>query len=340
MKFQDLFQEIERGKILPLYYLYGPEKWLIDEAVGQIKKKILSPSTADFNYQAFDGTSDSAEAILESLQVFPVQSPRRLVLVRQADTLGKEQSDAFKEYLEDPNPSTCAIFLGEKADLRTQFFQRLERKGAVISFYPLPERELFRWVGRKVEELGGQISEEGLSALIDQVGPSLQDLYLEIQKLILPVGRRKIQREDVEALTDDTCFSSPFELPRAVVYGNLSVILRRVRKNLQQGDPPLLLFSLVIRQIRRIQKAKEMRAAGGSKKEIEGKLKILPRNAEDFWVQAERFPSSDFAGLWWSSLETDQGLKTSRLDKGLQLERFLFNLYFLLHGPNRHHGRG
>lgn len=340
MKFQDFFQEIERGKILPLYYLYGPEKWLIDEAVGQIKKKILSPSTADFNYRAFDGTSDSAEAILESLQVFPVQSPRRLVLVRQADTLGKEQSDVFKEYLEDPNPSTCAIFLGEKADLRTQFFQRLERKGAVISFYSLPERELFRWVGRKVEELGGQISEEGLSALIDQVGPSLQDLYLEIQKLILPVGRRKIQREDVEALTDDTRFSSPFELPRAVVYGNLSVILRRVRKNLQQGDPPLLLFSLVIRQIRRIQKAKEMRAAGGSKKEIEGKLKILPRNADDFWVQAERFPSADFASLWWSSLETDQGLKTSRLDKGLQLERFLFNLYFLLHGPNRHHGRG
>jgi hypothetical protein len=42
----------------------------------------------------------------------------------------------FLDYFQSPNPQTCAVFIGERADLRTKFFQALEKKGIVVPFYP------------------------------------------------------------------------------------------------------------------------------------------------------------------------------------------------------------
>lgn len=338
MKFPDLFQQIAKGKILPLYYFYGPEKWLITEAIQKIKEKILNPATSDFNFKIFDGETDSEDTLWEGLQVFPVQSSHRLVIIRNAEALWKDQTVLLGKYLEDPNPFTCAIFWGEKPDPRMPFIRILERKGAVFPFYPLSEKELSRWVVNQVEQMGGQITEEAVFMLLNLVGDSLQDLYSEIQKLSLSCRSKPIQIEDVQALAEDVRLSSPFELPRAVGHMDLPAILRGVKKNLQRGDSPLLLFSLILRQLRLIQKAKAMRATGLAKKEVEGKLKILPRFAGDFWKQVDEFPSSTAQAAFWAhALEADQGLKGGRLDKGLQLERFLLELYFQTRNPRRGH---
>ncbi len=338
MKFPDLFQQIAKGKILPFYYFYGPEKWLITEAINKIKEKTLNPATQDFNFKTFDGETDSEDALWEGLQVLPVQSSHRLVIIRKAEALWKDQTVLLRKYLEDPNPFTCAIFWGEKADRRTPFIQIMERKGAVFPFYPLSEKELSRWVVSQVEEMGGRITDEAVFMLLNLVGDSLQDLYSEIQKLSLSCRSKQIQIKDVQASTEDVRLSSVFELPRAVGHMDLPAILRGVKKSLQQGDSPLLLFSLVVRQLRLIQRAKAMRTAGLAKKEVEGKLKILPRFAGDFWKQVEGFPCFTAPGfLWGPALEADQGLKGGRLDKGLQLERFLLDLFFHMRNPRRGH---
>ena len=336
MKLASVFAELERGKVLPLYYFYGPEKWLADEAVRKIKEKTLSPGAREFNYQVFDGESDALETILEGLQFFPVQSPRRLVVIRRADSLWKEKSAALNDYLQDPNPLTCALFIGEKADLRNRFFQLFEQKGMILPCYPPSEREMDQWIRFQAQEKGHRISAEAVALLVERIGPSLQELSLEIQKLALKSGSGEIQEEDVAALTDDVRSLSPFELPRAVGHLDLPQILRLVKKNIQQGDSPLLLFSLVVRQLRMIRRAKELKNTGASRKEVEAKLRIIPRFAEDFWRQVEGFPAGVLDQLWVPSLRAEQSLKSSRMEKGLLLERYLLNLFFLTRGrlPN------
>ncbi len=327
MNSQEFFREVQRGKLLPLYYFWGPERWLIEDALKKIEEKALDPATRDFNREVLDGEEEGAEAIIASLQVFPIRSPRRMVIIRNADGIWKKTPSAFFEYFHNPNPQACAIFIGEKTDQRTKFFMALEDKGATVAFFPPYEKELHRWVRSRAEQLGHPISEEASTLLLERIGPSLQDIQMELQKIILgkEPGER-IEGEDVLTMTEDTRSESLFDLPRAVGVLDSRESLRLLRKNLQQGEPPVLLFSLLVRQLRLIRRAKDLVMQGYTKKEVEGRLRILPRSAQDFWRQVDRFPLSLLEKLWRLTLKADQRLKLSRSDKGLLLEEYILNL--------------
>jgi DNA polymerase-3 subunit delta len=327
MKATDFFREVRKGNLSPLYYFWGPERWLIDEAVREIEAKALSPATRDFNREVLDAGETEAESIVASLQAFPVGSPRRLVVIRQADLAWKKTPLPFLEYFQNPNPQTCAVFIGEKTDLRTRFFQSLEKTGAVVPFYPPFEKDLHRWVHSQAEKLGCSIAEEAVALLVERVGPSLREIRVEIEKLTLgKAGGKRIEERDILSLTEDTRNESPFDLPPAVGRMDPREALRLLHKNLQQGEPPVLLFNLVVRQFRMIQRARGLLAEGLSKKEVEGKLRVLPRKAEEFWRQVERFSPSSPDRLWERTLKADQRLKWSRAEKGLLLEEYLLGL--------------
>ncbi len=327
MKAPEFFREIGRGNLFSLYYFWGPEKWLIDDALKKIESRALSPATRDFNREVFDAEEAETESILSSLQAFPVRSPWRLVIIRKADEIWKKNPSPFIDYFQDPNPQTCAVFIGARADLRAKFFQSLERKGAVVPFYPPFERDLVRWVHLQAEQTGTPISDDAVALLIERVGPSLREILVELQKLSLTKDKgRGITEEDVAALTADCRLESPFKFPHAVARLQSGEALRLLHKNLQQGEPPILLFSLLVRQLRLILRAQELRGGGLTKKEVEGRLRISPWNAEGFWAQVEIFSSPLREGLWPATWKTDQKMKLSRGDKGLLLEEYVLGL--------------
>ncbi len=69
-----------------------------------------------------------------------------------------------------------------------------------------------------------------------------------------------------------------------------------------------------------------MRNSGMTNKEVEAKLRIAPRRAEDFWTQVKIFTSPFPEGLWPATWKTDQRMKLSRGDKGLLLEEYVLRL--------------
>jgi len=341
MKPQEFHRDLEKGKIHPLYYFHGPERGLIHEAVRRIEEKALNPATREFNRELIDAGEESSASILEKLHTLPLRSPWRLVIIRQADIVCKKEAAALISYLENPNPSTCAVFVGEKADLRLKFFQTLEKKGAVVAFYPPSPRETLEWLSVAAQQMGHLLSEEAAAFLVELTGPGLQDLKGEIEKIAasLPNGQ-KIGIEDIEKLTEDTRKESPFELPKALGQMDIKEALKRFQKNWQQGDSPTLLLSLIVRHFRNLHRAQEMRKKGASAREIEAALHIPPRQAADFWEQVRNLPPLFWRGAWETSLEADRTLKSSRGDRELIFEEYLWRLQALAGRKGVRAGRG
>ena len=79
------------SKIHLVYFLYGPEDYLIEEQVQRLMEQALSEKERGLNLHVFNGEGHSGEEVVEAAQTLPMFSQRRFVLVKEADRMGKEK---------------------------------------------------------------------------------------------------------------------------------------------------------------------------------------------------------------------------------------------------------
>lgn len=94
----NILREIEGNKILPVYLLCGNEAFLIEGMLKQMLDKLLSPESRDFNLTVLDGNIVSVREILSNVDLYPVMSEWRVVVV--------ENFPAFRTQNKTSSPTT------------------------------------------------------------------------------------------------------------------------------------------------------------------------------------------------------------------------------------------
>src|SRR3972149_1960567 len=106
----ELLRDIEKGKILPVYLFCGSEKYLMEEALKKVVALLVAPASRCFNYNLFQGSDTTAEAVIDVAQTVPMMARMRLVVVKDADKFKSAELERLGRYLKDPSPSTCQAF--------------------------------------------------------------------------------------------------------------------------------------------------------------------------------------------------------------------------------------
>ena len=100
----NILKEIQGGKVFPVYLLCGGESFLIENTLKQMLDRLLEPTTRDFNLNLLDGLEASARDILSAVEVYPVMSDWRVVVVREATVFhaqkGPSQLDLVRNAIE------------------------------------------------------------------------------------------------------------------------------------------------------------------------------------------------------------------------------------------------
>jgi len=121
-------------------------------------------------------------------------------------------------------------------------------------------------------------------ALGQKTGFSLRESLGAIEKLITYVGKKAvIEAADVEAVIGRTKEDTVFDLTGALSGRNLTVALRTLKDLLDQGSPPLMIFSMITREIRFLLQAKLLLASG--------RMKAFSANADYGRFQKSVYPS-------------------------------------------------
>ena len=82
---KDLIQALKQGRIEPVYFLYGPETYLRDQAAGAIADEALRDTLLrEFNDSSFSMTTDDARDVVAAAEQLPMMSSRRVVRRRSA----------------------------------------------------------------------------------------------------------------------------------------------------------------------------------------------------------------------------------------------------------------
>lgn len=118
-------------------------------------------------------------------------SSRKLVIIRNPKKLTKPKRLALTQYLSDPNPDVCMIFISdddeqpEKTVLESkdneEKFSKASRNLSSIAVEPLSEEEMISWIRERFGEF--EIPDESVLHLLSLSNSSLAEILPEIEKL-------------------------------------------------------------------------------------------------------------------------------------------------------------
>jgi DNA polymerase III subunit delta len=267
----------------------------------------------------------------------------------------RDDSGALLEFLDaGMPPNTVLVLTAATADARKRLYKRLSEIGALLDVSSARERsgalsrdsvdDLVRSV---VQAFGKQLAGAAREVIARRAGSDPAMVAAELEKLCLFVGDRPaITEEDARQVFRDMAESWIFDFTGALTGRQLERALPLLRGLLGQGEPPLRLLAMIVREVRLLLVAREclevtLRRAWRPDMQFNTfQSRVLPQvdaesqeafgKAHPFvlyrrFQEAARIDSRTLRHALLKLSELDMRLKSSRSDAGILLEAFLID---------------
>jgi DNA polymerase-3 subunit delta len=331
-----------KAETFPVYFLYGPEDYLIEEEIRRLLDQTLSLKERVFNLHIFNGGEHNAQEIVQAARTLPMFSKYRFVLLREADQFDEEKVETLLPYIRDPSTKTCLAMYGQTPGPWKRYQKEIEKVGKVTEFPRVKGKGLISWIRKRMEEKGKSITEEAAGYLVEVVGDHLQDLENGLEKAFLSIGSKRVaELSDIDGITSDVKISTVFDLTDAIGHRNLEKALGILEKALEskaipfkkeeplpkrKDDPVPLLVGMMSKHYWNIWRTKEMISG---RKDLEGIAKALRMQAWSVRKLIEQGRGFSEASLREGILkchQTDLAIKTGRGPKNLLMEKLVIDL--------------
>ncbi|MBN2466131.1 DNA polymerase III subunit delta [candidate division WOR-3 bacterium] len=221
----DVLADIKRGKLVPVYILFGADSAAADELLQGLKAALVQPGMEAFDFESVHADELEIPILLQHIRQPPVASKRRLVIVRGIDRLSKGRKRKDEE--EDGQarggqlgelltgiaalPQGCAVAL--TCDWSKPMQNALAGSGLgkyVVDLRQPGTAELASLLHRRAKELDISLEPGAVQLLLDVSGDETTLLLGELDKLATAVDPGdSITADDVRRLAGQ---SREFEL--------------------------------------------------------------------------------------------------------------------------------
>lgn len=326
MTYEQFCQLVRTDRIPPILLVHGEEGYLVEQAVRQVMAAVVPPDTRDFNLTVVHGRDLKGSELVDQARTLPVFAARRLVVLRHVHEAPADQLEAFSAYLDDPVPETWLLVSAASIDKRRKFFQKIAQVGEVVEFRRLYENQLPQFIRDRAREAGRTFTGPALKLFCRRVGSNLAEVTGELDKLTSYVGVREyFEEDDVAAVVSDTRAESVFALTDALGNGESGEALRLLGRLLDDGQPPLVILSMLIRHFRQLWKARELLAQGVAQKDLPRRIGVNPYFLSGLLTQAKRCSDEQLREAFPKFLSVDLALKSGG-DTRAHLEGLVFAL--------------
>lgn len=188
-EFRDILQSIKQKKYAPVYILMGAEPYYIDQITDTLEATVVAEADKEFDQSILYGSDSNAGLLMEAAGQFPMWSEKRLVMLKEAQTLTKAKTelDKLQSYVANPNPQTvvCIAFKGDTLNKTSALMKAASKNSAVVVF---DSQRVKDWhLAGVIKDYAFankiRIEERAIELLIANVGSSLSNLFSEIEKL-------------------------------------------------------------------------------------------------------------------------------------------------------------
>jgi DNA polymerase III delta subunit len=253
--------QIAAGTIEPLYLVTGDDEVEMS-AIASALTETVDEDVRAFNVQRFYGSDagSTVAAVLDAASTLPLLSPRRVVVLQQAERAltarkgrqpdggeepggedgseggGKAQVARLKEYASRPHAHATVAIIGLGLG-RT--FESLAKQAAVVVC------EASSDIIRRLEtEHGVRFDRDAAELLRHMAGADLARLRADVERVLLyAAGRKTVSRAHVQEVIGRA--SSAGNLWKAVADRRAALALKELELEMAEGAVPYMLLGLI-----------------------------------------------------------------------------------------------
>ena len=261
MYYEEFRNTIKQGKIAPLYIFEGPEEYLIEFCIGELKKTLVEEWAEMMNFQSYTHLPPANEAE-DFMETLPVMNDRKMLVFKKCGLFeGNIKNKAqWEKLFSSVAPYNCVIIwekLPEKGKKANTVRKAAISGGAVVVEFPLRNESVLKnWVAKIAAASGKTIDHKNATYLINSLERNMHSIKTEFEKIIAFSKDTQITREDIDAVIIKPAAENVYALIDAIFDGrreacyNLLYSLRALR------EEPVALLTLLSSQLITIYKAK------------------------------------------------------------------------------------
>lgn len=239
-----------------LYLLWGPEDYLREQYLRQLKALCLPEGEDSFSYKRMDGPELDYTALQNAVDAMPFMTERSFIEIRDADLNKLKEPEKLIKILSDI-PDYCTVAFVQSAqyemDGRLKLIKGLKSIALELKFTQQSQSLLIDWVNRRFAAAGKSVELDAVQRLIFISGDLMSKLIPEIEKVAAYAKGDKVTIADVEAVAnhipDAIIFDMTDYISQKKYNTALSVLAELLADRNNEPIPMLAMLGLQMRKL-------------------------------------------------------------------------------------------
>ncbi len=323
---RQVIQRLEQHQIDPLYVLFGEETYLHQEYLATLSQRLLAGAPRDFNFDMLQADSDGLVEALSLARTLPMMASCRVVVLQGVQHLRKADVRQLEQYAEAPSESTALICTSTDPEIK-KVPRALQQNAVAVACKRLNNKQLHDWVVRTTGRQQVRMSEAAVEAFLQDQDNDLFLLARELDKLCTYAGPEgTIEPADVHAVCYASRQQSIFALSDALGSRQVPRAFHVLEQLLQQGEAPLLIFSMIVRHLRLLWSIKTLTQQRQDVGRIAKTLGLPAHVCRQMVEHSRKMSSAQIQRLYQTAVETDLAFKGSNKSPQAVLEHLVLAL--------------
>ena len=314
-----------------LYLLWGPEDYLREQYLQQLKSLCLPEGEDSFSFKRMEGPELDLTELQIAIDAIPFLTQRSLIELREIDINRAKEPDRLLEILRDI-PDYCTVVFtnnpGFSPDGRLKHVKALRELAHEIKFTQQSDDMLVNWIQRRFRAAGKHISPQAAQRLVFVSGDLMNGLIPEIDKLSAYAKTEEISVEDIDKVAHHLPEAIAFEMTDRIAKREFDKAMQVLDELLaDKANEPIAILAAIGGQMRRLYAARLVSDAKRGVSELMDVMQIR----QDFIASqlinaARRFSLAQLKRAVTLCAETDYQMKSSGGDAKELLKELLLRI--------------
>jgi DNA polymerase-3 subunit delta len=256
-------RDSNRELLRPVVVVFGGDSYLIRESIQAIARALFPDPESEASVTRFAGSVAPLANVLDEVCTVPFFSPKRLVIVEDADPFVTKYRKELEAFVARPSESGTLLLQTKSWTSTTNLAKLTAATGLVIDCGSPRESFLAPWlVDLAKTRFEARLNGDAARQLVELVGPEPGILAAEVEKLAVYAGSTKrIDRDDVIKLVGAGRVETIWKCLDEATTGQASAALVQLDNLLAAGEQPVVALAGMSANLLKLHHAGLLRAA-------------------------------------------------------------------------------